>query len=97
QPDPERRQCRQPAPWPAVGAAHFEIALEAHLREDRRECVGPVRQRRPLAGKCVVAALEEGTERGARDVDILIAALDEIHRYVERVVDIALKTHAVLE
>src|SRR5689334_13733418 len=32
---PEGRQSRQPVPWPAVGAAHFEIALQPHLREDR--------------------------------------------------------------
>src|SRR6185312_14272270 len=35
QPDPERRQRGQPAPWPAVRPPHFQIALEAHFRENR--------------------------------------------------------------
>src|SRR3954447_25017067 len=54
QPDPERRQRRQPAPRAAIGAAHLEIALEPDLREDRREMVGPIRQCRTLARQVVV-------------------------------------------
>ena len=40
--NPERRQRRQPAPWHAVGAAHFQIMLQPHLGENRRKMVGPV-------------------------------------------------------
>src|SRR5690242_21763907 len=36
QPDPQRRQRAEAAPWPAVGAAHLEVALEADFRKGRR-------------------------------------------------------------
>src|SRR6266536_2807355 len=58
QSDPERRQRRQAAPRSAVGAAHLQIALEAHFRKNRAQVVRPVgergalaRQRRQLGGE----------------------------------------------
>jgi hypothetical protein len=36
-------------------------------------------------------------ERFSGDIDVAVAALDEIHRHVEHVIDIALETHAWLE
>src|SRR5690606_7333952 len=39
----------------------------------------------------------EGAERGAGDVIVDVAALNEIHRHVERPVDISLKAEALLE
>ena len=59
QADPERRQRRQPPPRSAVGAAHFEIALEPHFGEDRARVVGPVRDGRPLARQIGKLAGEE--------------------------------------
>jgi hypothetical protein len=51
-----------------------------------------------LAGQRIVElAVDEGAERLARHVDVFAAALDEIHRHVERVVDVALEADAVLE
>jgi glycyl-tRNA synthetase beta chain len=32
---PESGERRQPPPRPAIGAAHFEIALQPHLRKNR--------------------------------------------------------------
>ena len=48
-------------------------------------------------GRAGQLALHEVAERLASDVDILAVAIDEIHRHVEHVVDIALEPHAVLE
>src|SRR6478672_3762052 len=61
--DPERGQGRKPPPRRAVGAAHFQITLQPYFRKNRREVVGPVRQRRTLAGKRRIFSLEEIAER----------------------------------
>src|SRR6516164_2735527 len=63
QADPERGQRRQPAPRPTIGAAHFQITLQPHLGENRRQMVSPVRQRRAFARQRVALAFEEGAER----------------------------------
>ena len=97
QPDPERRQRAEPPPGPAIGAAHLDIALEPDFREQRRQMVLPVRHHRLLAGQGRQPAVEEVAERLAAGVDIAAVAVDEIHRHVEHVVDIALEPHAVLE
>ncbi len=59
--------------------------------------VGPIVERGPRAGKGRKLAVEKVPERGARHVDIAPVAIDEVHRHVERVVHIALETHARLE
>ena len=59
--------------------------------------VRPVRDGRALAGQRVELARHQIAERLAGDVDVFVAALDEIHRHVERVVDPALEAHARLE
>src|SRR6187200_2103935 len=59
--------------------------------------VGPVVERRPNAGQRLELARHEIAERGARHVDIVAVAIDEIHWHIERVVDIALEAHALLK
>src|ERR1044072_4534881 len=83
QPDPKRRKRADPAPPPAIGAAHLEEALEAHLGKGGREMVGEVADPRLLAGKLRQFALEEGAKALAGDVDILAVAVDEVHRHIE--------------
>src|SRR5579863_7955832 len=63
QADPERRQSRQPPPGHAVGAPHFEVALKPYLGKNRRQVIGPVRQRRALAWKCGAFSVKEVAER----------------------------------
>ena len=82
---------------PASRAAHLEVALQPHLGKDRRDVIDPVGQRRAQVAVARQLAGEQVAERQPRHVDILVLALDEIHRHVERVVDIALEAHAVLE
>ena len=50
-----------------------------------------------LAGKAGQAAIQEIAEGLAGDVDIMAVAVDEIHRHIERVIEIALVAEAVLE
>ncbi len=50
-----------------------------------------------LAGQLLELAVEQVAERQPGDVVIGVAALDEIHRHVERPVDIALEAETVLE
>ena len=97
QPDPERRQRADPAPRPAIGAAHFEEALEPHLREDGREVIGEIGHQRLLAGERRQAAVEKVAEGLAGDVEIFAVAVDEVHRHIERVIEIAFVAEPVLE
>ncbi len=48
-------------------------------------------------GKLRQFAVEEGAEALARDVDVLAVAVDEVHRHIERIVEVALVSEAVLE
>ncbi len=80
-----------------VGAAHLQEALEPDIGEDGRDVVCPVRQGGPLAGKLRQRAAQEIAEVRTGDVVVGLAPLDEIHRHGQRVVDVALVTHAVLE
>ena len=82
---------------PGVGAAHFEEALEPHLRKERGQMVGPVVDGGLLARQRVEPPCEKIPERSAGDVDIAVVAVDEVHGHVERVVHVTLKAHAVLE
>jgi hypothetical protein len=50
-----------------------------------------------LAGQRRQAAGEEVAEGLAGGVDVAAVAVDEVHRHVEQVVDIALEAHAGLE
>ncbi len=97
QSDPERRQCADPPPGPAVGAAHLHELLQPHLGKDGGEVVGPVGEGGLLAGERGETAFEEVAEALAQRVDVSAVAVDEVHRHVERVVDIPLEPHAVLE
>ena len=59
--------------------------------------VVPVGERRPLARAAGQLAGQQVAERLAGDVVIGRTALDEIHRYVERPVDIGLESKALVE
>ena len=50
-----------------------------------------------LAGQRGELAGEKIAERSAGDVDVVAVAVDEVHRHVEGIVDIALEAHAGLE
>src|SRR5438132_1048456 len=82
---------------PRVRTRQLEIALQPHVGKNRRNMIGPVRLRGAQIAVAGQLALEQLAEREAGRVDVLVLALDEIHRHIERVVDIALKAHAVLE
>ena len=97
QADPQGGKRADPAPAPAIGAAHFEEALEADFGEGGGEVVGPVGDRRLFAGKLGKLAVEEGAEAFAGAVDVAAVAHDEIHRHVERVVAVAFVAEAVFE
>ena len=97
QPDPQCRQGAELLPTAAVRPAHLEKALEAHLRKGRRQMVGPVVDVRPLTGQRVELTFHEIAEALAADVEIAALAVEEVHRHVEDVVDVALEAHAVLE
>ncbi|MCH7679277.1 methionine synthase, partial [candidate division KSB1 bacterium] len=72
QPGPHRRQRAQPAPRPAVGAAHLEEGLEPHLGKQGGQMIGPVGDGRHLARQLGQPAVQEITERLAGGVDILM-------------------------
>ena len=97
QADPEGRQGADPAPRPAIGAAHLEEALEAHFGKGGGEVIPPIALRRFLARKHRQVAIEKIAEAEARRVDISALAEDEIHRHVEHVVDPSLVAEAVFE
>ena len=59
--------------------------------------VGEIGDARLLAGQAGQAPVEEIAEGLAGDVDIMAVAEHEIHRHVERVIEIALIAEAVLE
>uniref|UniRef100_A0A0N4ZIQ9 HTH araC/xylS-type domain-containing protein n=1 Tax=Parastrongyloides trichosuri TaxID=131310 RepID=A0A0N4ZIQ9_PARTI len=96
-PGPKGGQGADAAPRPAVGAAHLEILFQPHFGEQGGQVVGPVLRRRPIARQDVQLAFDEGAERLARQVDIGLAALGEIHRRIQRIVGVALIAEAVLE
>ncbi len=50
-----------------------------------------------LAGQRGQLAVQEVAERLAGDVDVFAVAVDEVHRHVEHVVEVALEAEAVLE
>jgi TolB-like protein/DNA-binding SARP family transcriptional activator/Flp pilus assembly protein TadD len=97
EPDHQRGQGDDALGRPDVGAAHFEIALEPHLGEDRRQVVGPIRDRGALSRRRGEPAREQIAKARARHVLVDPGALEEIERDVERVVDVALEAHAGLE
>ena len=94
QTEAERRQREDALARADVGAAHLEVALQPHLGKDRRQVVGPIGDGRALARQRGEPAFEQVAEARAGDVVIDLAALDEIERHVERVVDVALEAHA---
>ena len=53
-PDPECRERADAPPRTAIGAAHLQEALQAHVREKRGEVVRPVADRRHAVGHLVV-------------------------------------------
>src|SRR3954469_14554259 len=88
--DPQSGKSADAAPAAAVGAAHFEEALQTHLGECRREVICPVGDRRLLAGELGKLAIDEGSKAFARYIDIFAVAVDEVHRHIEHVVAVAL-------
>ena len=84
-------------PGATIDAAHFEIALEPHLRKDRGDVIRPVGHRGALARQGLKSSLHQGAEGLTGDIDVPLAPLDEIHRYVEGVVHVSLEPHAGLE
>ena len=48
-------------------------------------------------GSCGRLPCQEIAERGAGDVDVAAVAIDEVHRHVERILDVAVVAHAALE
>src|SRR3546814_12671540 len=65
--------------------------------ENRGGVVGPVAHRGGVGGDLGQPAGHEVTEALAGDVDVGVVAVDEVHRHVEQVVDIAFEAEAVLE
>ncbi|KAG0920618.1 hypothetical protein G6F31_020649 [Rhizopus arrhizus] len=59
---PERRQRTQAAPRATIGAAHFQILLQAHFRERGGHVVRPVAQGRQRARQYRQLALHEVAE-----------------------------------
>ena len=81
-----------------IGAALFEVALQPHVGEQRAEMVGPVADfGRDARQPVLQLAVDEGAERNAGDVVVGVAALDEIHRHIERPVEIGLVAEPRLE
>ena len=97
QPDPERRQRTQAAPRTTIGAAHFQVLLQAHFRERGGHVVRPVAQRRQRARQHRQPGLHEIAEALPAGVVVDAIAVGEIHRHVEQVIDIALVTEAILK
>ena len=62
QADPECGQGVEHIGGASIGAAHFEIALEADFGKKRREVVDPIGKCGALAGKFRVGAIEQGAE-----------------------------------
>src|SRR5262245_37568963 len=94
---PQGRKRAEPPPLPGIGPAHLEIALEPDLREYRREMVAPVLEGWPLAGQLRQLARHELAKTFARAVDVAPISCHEIHRHIERIVDIALEAESRLE
>ena len=59
--------------------------------------VGPVGDRRLLAGKLREPAVDEVLEALAGDIDVLAVAIDEVHRDIQRIVAVALVPEPILE
>ena len=59
--------------------------------------IGPIRQGRHLTRQGGQFAVQEIAERLAQRVDVFAVAIDEIHRHIQGVIDIAFEPHAVLE
>ncbi len=59
--------------------------------------IRPVIHGRAFTGQNIKFAIHEITERLARRIDVFAVAIDEIHRHIEHVVDIAFKAKTVLE
>ena len=68
--DHQRRQRANAVGGADVRAAHFEVALEAHLGKYRREMIGPVGNRRALSRQRGEPAGEQIAKARARDIVI---------------------------
>ena len=97
QPDPKGRKRHELGIRTCVGAAHLEEPLEPHIGKERGEMIGPIVEGRIFARKPIETAGNEILERRAGNINVAAVAVDEIHRHIERVVDIALEPHASLE
>src|SRR5690606_18686616 len=68
-----------------------------HFREQRREVVLPVGNGWLFARQLRQRPIEEIAEALASNVDVLAVTNDEIHRHVERIVSVLLKTKAFIK
>ena len=59
--------------------------------------VGPVADQRQFAGQGRQPAGEKIAERLAAGVDVGAVPVNEVHRHIEHIVDIALEPEAILE
>ena len=74
---------------PDIGAAHLHIALEPNFREKGRKMVGPVGNRGAFARQLGQSSFQQVAERSPGHIVIDVAALDEIERHIERIIDVA--------
>ena len=89
-----RRERRDHPERAAVAAAHLDELLEPALGEQRRQVQRPVRQRRVLAVPAVAHERRNVRPRGHRQV---AAAVDEVHRHVERPLGVRAEDVVALE
>src|SRR5690606_24195640 len=96
--NPERRQGADAPPRAAIGTAHFQKTLHAHVGEERGEVVGPVAHRWHAVRYAVLqCSCHELPECDMRAVVIAVVAYDEIHRHVQRPLHIITKAERVGE
>src|SRR6266851_1314631 len=81
----------------SAGGAHFDIFLEPHLGKNRRQMISPVLDGGPFLAPSALQILAERDPGRLRQVEVIMAADQEVHRYVERIVDVVLEAGVVAE
>ena len=97
QPNPEGRKGAKTPPRATIGTAHFDEFLHPRLGEERGQMIGPIAQRRLLAGQRRQLALQKIAEGLAKCVDIFAIAVDKIHRHIERILHPSLKPKTLVK
>src|SRR5260370_113670 len=72
----------------ARGAAPLEIALKRHLGKNRGKMTGKTGHHRRHAFEPGASPAEKVAELLPRHIDVAPVAIDEIHRHIERVIDV---------